>query len=95
MDRRLAKHAFVPKGREDQLTELPVGTEVLGVGYAGGSALHLLLEVPEGAITKSVERQPRSFRRFGLGDIVPSEYRYVGHAIVGPEWVFIYERMKA
>ncbi len=93
MDRRLAKHGFVPNLKEDHLVEMVTGAEIIAVGYAGGSALHLIIESP--AASEKKDTQPRAFRRFGLGDLVPTAYRYVGHALVGPEWVFIYERMKA
>ncbi len=93
MERIIAKRGFVPKPGEDQLTEMVKDTTVVGVGHAGGAAVHLLLERPLKTDVKNLET--RSFRRFGVGDVVPTEYRYVGHARVGAEWVFIYERMKA
>ncbi len=96
MERRLAKFVFAPKTKEDHLIQLPTGAKTLGVGYSGGASLQLLVELPTGdfSIERSPEMQTRSFRRFGVGDVVPSSYKYVGHARVGPDWVFIYERVK-
>lgn len=93
MERRLMKFVFVPSVREDRLLEVVKGTEILDVGYAGGTALHLLVAIPIDATGKP-ELEMRSFRRFDLGDVVPMEYVYVGHVRVATEWVFIFERRK-
>ncbi len=88
---RLAKYSLPPKSREDHAVPLPADAVVVGAGYSGGASVHLFIEVPTSTSTIEV----RLFRRFGVGDVVPDDYKYVAHVQAGPDVVFVYELVKS
>ena len=94
MQRRLAKYSLPPTPAGSKPVRLPVGAVVVGAGYSGGASVHLFVELP-------LPRSPnggieeRSFRRFGIADVVPDDCKYVAHVQAGPEVVFVYELVRS